>query len=223
MADDLGRPTLDDETETLGRSPSEGYERDLAAFVAYWNSMRRGADVPLRTEIDPRGIEALLSNAFIAEKIAPGLARLRIAGAHLADIMGMEVRGMPLSALIDPADRDRLADALVDLFERPAQLRLDLTAQTGRGRGAKLTATMLVLPLRSDLGDVSRALGCLVTSGQITSAPQRFRIARCQVSPIETGTPARIARPGFAEEQTRLTAPARHASERPWLRLVHSE
>ncbi|WP_057789331.1 PAS domain-containing protein [Roseovarius atlanticus] len=205
-------------------------EADLQKFVSYWSGMRRGGDVPLRTEIDPRGIESLLSNAFIAEKVAPGIARLRIAGTHLSDVMGMEVRGMPLSALIAPEDRGQLADALVDLFERPATLRLDLTAPGGIRRAA-MAATLVVLPLRSDLGDISRALGCFVTSGPIGSTPRRFKVVACKVTPLDL-TDATAT--GFREEQARLAPPApkarherpaplSHPSERPYLRLVHSD
>lgn len=205
-------------------------EADLRKFVDYWSAMRRGGDVPLRTEIDPRGIESLLGNAFIVEKVAPGIARLRIAGTHLSDVMGMEVRGMPLSALIAPEDRAQLADAMVELFERPATLRLDLTAPAGIRRPA-LAATLIVLPLRSDLGDISRALGCFVTEGPIGATPRRFGIVECQVTPVDLTD---ATAPGFSEEQAPLEPPApkarherpaplSHPSERPYLRLVHSD
>lgn len=231
MADDVGTSHRDKVLEMMPPGSAKR-DRDLAQFVTYWHSMRRGSDVPLRTEIDPRGIEALLGHAFIAEKIAPGLARLRIAGAHLSEVMGMEVRGMPLSALIEPEDRQQLADAIVELFERPAQIRIEL-ASPGGIRRAPMTATLLILPLRSDLGDISRALGCFVSNGPIGATPRRFRVTECQVDPIDlTGEEATT---GFAETQSPFRAsqaedsPAAPASirqspsERPYLRLVHSE
>ena len=150
----------------LMHSGMRGKEKEIAAFVAYWSSMRKGHDVPRRTDIDPRGIESLLENAFIAEKVAPGLARLRIAGTHLSDLMGMEVRGMPVSAFIAPEQRDELSDLLVELFDRPAILKIDIESAGGLGRPA-LKGTLLMLPMRSDLGDTSRALGCLVTNGLV--------------------------------------------------------
>ena len=233
MKDDSGSSFLDkiaDLRPASDKAHTARVEADLQKFVSYWSGMRRGGDVPLRTEIDPRGIESLLSNAFIAEKVAPGIARLRIAGTHLSDVMGMEVRGMPLSALIAPEDRGQLADALVDLFERPATLRLDLTAPGGIRRAA-MAATLVVLPLRSDLGDISRALGCFVTSGPIGSTPRRFKVVACKVTALDL-TDASAT--GFREEQARLAPPApkarherpaplSHPSERPYLRLVHSD
>jgi len=247
---------LDDFTNTTSKSEQRGApekgagrEVDLAKFVAYWQRQRRNWDVPMRTDIDPRGIESLLPNAFIAEKVAPGLARLRIAGTHLSDIMGMEVRGMPLSTLIEPADRTRLADALVEVFERPAQLRLELESPGGLRRQT-VRATMIILPLRSDLGDISRALGCLVTSGQLGPAPRRFRVVECQVTPVAlresnsdgfapltaapsaapagpSARPTRPQPPVSASLSATLSRPqkkdvARHPRERPYLKLVPS-
>lgn len=235
MKDDFG-PSFRDKVAGL-QTPHEAQRRtrrdaELQKFLSYWSSMRRDGDVPLRTEIDPRGIESLLSNAFIAEKVAPGIARLRIAGTHLSDVMGMEVRGMPLSALIAPEDRAQLADAMVELFERPAQLRIELEAPGGIRRDA-LSATLVILPLRSDLGDISRALGCFVSTGAIGSTPRRFRIVECKVTPIDL---SQETRPGFSEDQVPYQAPdphsmqaaeeappERHPSERPYLRLVHSD
>lgn len=187
------------------RGKTGGRVEDLTAFESYWASTAPDGDIPRRSQIDPRGIEAVLSNAFVAERIAPGMARLRIAGMHLSDVMGMEVRAMPLSCLIAPGDRDRFAEALVELFDRPAKLRVTLEAEGGLGRPAR-TGQMLLLPLRSDLGDISRALGCLVTQGPIGRTPRRFRITALDLSPV----PAQ-------SEWAPITS---HPSERPYLRVV---
>jgi len=37
----------------------------------------------MRSQIDPRGLEQVLPSAFILERIAPGVARFRIAEHHL--------------------------------------------------------------------------------------------------------------------------------------------
>lgn len=224
MAKDFD-PQTNDRIVAMHRPQVSRRDADLRAFEDYWHSLRRGADVPSRCDVDPRGIESLLSEAFVAEKIAPGLARLRIAGLHLSDLMGMEVRGMPLSALIDVQDRSRFSTALVDLFERPASLRIELAAAGGIRR-APMTGTMLILPLRSDLGDISRALGCLVSTGQIGATPRRFRITGCKITPIDiTADPAPAPIPGLSEIAAPFVpAPTktddRLPAERPYLRLV---
>lgn len=157
---------------------------DLQALHGYWAGLCEGSEVPRRADIDPRRIGGLLSNAFIAERIAPGVTRLRVAGLHLNALMGMEVRGMPLSSFIAPSAREAFALALVDLFERPARVEIDLHARAGLGR-PEMTGRLMLWPLRSDLGDVSRALGCLVTQGEIGRASRRFEMAAVRVLPLE--------------------------------------
>jgi len=163
-------------------------EAHLRALCAHWRACRRGDDVPMRADIDPRAIEPLISSAFVAERIAPGVARLRVAGAHLSDLMGMEVRGMPLATFIEPRDRDGFAMRVVDLFDGPAILRLALRGRRGLGRPA-LGGTLMLLPLRSDLGDISRALGCLVTDGPAGRAPRRFAVTGAETLPLSGATP----------------------------------
>jgi len=185
---------------------------DLTAFEGYWASKCPDDDIPYRSQIDPRGIEAFLSNAFVCERVAPGMARLRIAGMHLSDIMGMEVRAMPLSCLIAPEDRERFAAAVVELFDRPARVAVTLEAEGGFGRPV-LSGRMLLLPMRSDLGDISRALGCLVTQGPIGRTPRRFRIAGIETQPIGAEGPS-------LSRRAAPRPPMAHPSERPYLRVV---
>ncbi len=73
---------------TMSGYQQETRFRALSQVEAYWEGLRQGRDVPMRSDIDPRGIEDALEYAFILERIAPGLARLRVAGSHLSDVMG---------------------------------------------------------------------------------------------------------------------------------------
>lgn len=148
----------------------------LGLVESYWEGLRKGRIMPSRSDVDPRGIAGALEHAFILERVARGVARFRLAGMHLNDVMGMEVRGMPLTALILPESREEMAAATAAVFDEPAILRLTLTSDTGLGRSS-MTARMVLLPLRSDLGDVSRALGCFVAEGKIGRAPRRFGIS----------------------------------------------
>ncbi|MGR3699052.1 MAG: PAS domain-containing protein, partial [Roseovarius sp.] len=59
-----------------------------------------------------------------------------------------------------------------------------LHARAGLGR-PEMTGRLMLWPLRSDLGDVSRALGCLVTQGEIGRASRRFEMAAVRVLPLE--------------------------------------
>ena len=211
---------------SLGTQAKAIKGKDIENLRRYWQSMRKNGDVPRRSDIDPRGIDTLLENALIAEKIAPGLARLRIAGQHLGDLMGMEVRGMPVSAFIAPEYREQLAEALSELFERPAIVTLSLTAPGSLGR-PEMSATLILLPLRSDLGDVSRALGCLVTKGGIGRTPRRFDITHVRIDRMDTtAMDAEEPRPvsGMAEPAAPYEADRPPlASERSYLKLVRSD
>ena len=100
---------------TLG-GPTDGGEAAMRAMLeevrAYWQGLRVGDALPLRDQIDPRGLRGALHGAFLIERIAPGIGRLRIAGMNFTDLLGMDGRGMPLSALFDPMSRARLGTLL---------------------------------------------------------------------------------------------------------------
>lgn len=163
-----------------------------AELRGYWEGLRVGQAVPARSEVDPRGIERALAYAFILERVAPGVARFRLAGTHLSDLLGMEVRTMPLSAFFTAGARQRVMAATEAVFQGPAIVDLALNSAPDHGRPA-LPARLLLLPLRSDFGDVSRALGCLVTEGQIGRAPRRFDLSHVDIQTIPGGDPGASA------------------------------
>lgn len=141
----------------------------------YWDSRRKGRTIPARSDIEPGGMLGVLNHAFILERIAPGTARFRQAGSHLIDLMKMEVRGMPFCALFNTAHRGRISDVLESVFRAPQIAQLQLHSDAAFSRAA-LSAQMLLLPLSSDLGDITRVLGCIVTLGEIGPSPRRFDI-----------------------------------------------
>ncbi len=184
MDRDIG--TLDNVTRL--DQPGTG-RRVVAQIRAYWEGLRRGRDVPARAEIDPRGIEGALEYAFILERVAPGMGRFRLSGMHLNDLMGMEVRGMPLTALFTPEARKRIADATEAVFAGPAVAEVMLSAEAGIGKPA-LVARMILLPMKSDMGDVTRILGCIVAEGpEIGRTPRRFLVDAVRVEPVAVGSP----------------------------------
>lgn len=223
--------------------PDTGFA-PIAQIEAYWEALRGSRLMPKRSEIDPRGIEQALEFAFIVERIAPGIARLRIAGSHLSDIMGMEVRGMPLTSFVTPSFRRQVSDTLEEVFETPAMCELHLKSEAGQGARPELDARMLLLPLKSDLGDVSRILGCLVSHGELGHAPRRFDVVRSDMRAIIASTgpirikaptrpevppaakpylpPARNPAKGFAEPATAYETKSGKPIP-PYLRLIKSD
>ncbi|WP_372573974.1 PAS domain-containing protein [Ruegeria jejuensis] len=134
----------------------------LRQAEAYWAALREGDGVPKRAAIDPRGLSNLLQYAFILERVAPGVARFRLAGQHLTQLMDMEVSGIPLTALFAGSDRQMMSDHLTRLFDGPAIVELTLNGQRRFGR-KPAGARMILLPLRSECGRVDRALGVVVS------------------------------------------------------------
>ncbi|WP_417248809.1 PAS domain-containing protein [Celeribacter sp.] len=178
---------------------------------AYWERLRNGRPVPSRAEIDPRGMQNALEYAFILERIAPGVARFRLAGMHLTDLMGMEVRGMPLTAMLLPEARKQMSEVLEAVCQTPQVTTLTLKSARGIGR-APLEAKLLLCPLKSDFGDVNRVLGCLQAKGEIGRQPRRFDILEVGTRPLLTDElfpadlpPVRVDLPKMPVE----TAPAK--------------
>jgi hypothetical protein len=187
----------------------------LQEVRAYWQALRVNGGLPRRDQIDPRGIAGALENVFLLERIAGGHARFRLAGMLLSDLMGMEVRGMPLTTLFDPAARVRLTEALEPVFTAPSGLEMWLEAERGLGRPV-LEARMMLLPLTGSLGEPSLALGCIAFAGAIGRAPRRFTVAGMVREPLALP----VMQPVFAESAAVYVPPPPRG--KPVLRLVSS-
>lgn len=216
----------------MGQFQNSGRFDGIAALDAYWHALKGNRLVPLRADVDPRGIEAALDYSFIVERVASGVVRFRLAGSQLSELMGMDVRGMPLTSLITPDSRDEMCEAIEAVFEGPEILEVGLVSEAGAQR-QKLLGQIILLPLMSDLGDISRALGCLPTRGAMGRAPRRFAVAaKPKRTPLDGLMPKRSDRRrtgersliGMAEEQARfMPASQLKTSERPYLRLVKDD
>lgn len=180
---------------------------------AYWDGLRDGPALPQRDRIDPRGIADALEQVFLVERIAPGHARFRLAGMHLHDLTGMEVRGMPMTALFAPDARARFSEAVEGVFATPSVLDLWLEAERGISKPA-LEGRLILLPVTGAKGEPDLALGCLATAGGIGRGPRRFAISGLVREPL------RVERAVFAEpEEGFAPRPPRGV---PHLRLVSS-
>lgn len=186
----------------------------LSQIEGYWDALRGTRMMPQRSEIDPRGLKGALEYCFVLERIAPGLARMRVAGSHLGDLMGMEVRGMPISSFLTTGAREEFGKALEEVFETPARAVVTLSAETSFGR-PPLKAKMILLPVKSDLGDTSRILGGLMTDGDIGRVPRRFNVESIEIVPV-TGTevPAPSTVNKLRSDEFRATHPVKRPVER---------
>jgi hypothetical protein len=162
-----------------------------------------------------------------------------MAGSRLHDLMGMDLRGMPLTALIEPASRGAVADAVERVFADPAIADLTLDGERGFGRPT-LSGRLLLLPLTGPSGAADRALGVLVLDGETGRAPRRLALAGAVHRPVAgdrvpwpgpqdtaQGRAAQgMAAQGMAEGPVswRPAPPVAGAHPRaPWLRVVKND
>ncbi|MCF8484838.1 MAG: PAS domain-containing protein [Rhodobacteraceae bacterium] len=202
----------------------------ISEVRAYWEALRDGEMLPRRALVDPRGIANALEHSFLIERIAPGLARFRIAGMAFNDLMGMDIRGMPISSLFLGEARMRLQMELERMFHGPAILSLELGSERGLGR-PPMTARMVVLPMLGQQDDCNLAIGCIEITGEIGRAPRRFTIEGAKIEQVshspKAGVPDEMAQNArqpaqdlaFAETPAPFTPP-RPAPGVPYLRLV---
>lgn len=88
----------------------------LAEVRAYWEGLRRRNQLPLRSQLDPRGLAGALDRVFIAERIGRGLVQVRIAGSGLVALAETDPRGLPLSCLFAADSRPVLAQVLENMI-----------------------------------------------------------------------------------------------------------
>lgn len=201
-----------------GQGTQMAGQGSVQAVRGYWEALREQGGVPRRDRIDPRGLADHLDKVFLVERIAKGQARFRLAGMHLNDMLGMDVRGMPLSSLFEPVARTKLAAELEQVFDAPSILEIWLEAERGTGRPA-LSGRMLLLPLVGSAGEPDLALGCFVTEGAIGRQPRRFAVSG-MVREMLVMPRLRVL-PAAAAQIVELPRPPR-AAGKPALRLVSS-
>ncbi|MBE2277567.1 MAG: PAS domain-containing protein [Rhodobacteraceae bacterium] len=199
---------------------------------AYWEGLRpRAGDIPVRTAVDPRGLAPILDRTFLAESIAPGQLRLRIAGMVLNELGGAEMKGLPLSLLFRLDAHEVLAAACQQVLDSPAIVEVDVEAERGLTRPA-LSARLLLLPLLASDGARRLVLGCLATEGRLGRCPRRFAVSRVSATALilperATAAPATGAAGAGAERkrpdsETAAEDMSHAAATRRHLRLVHS-
>ncbi|MGJ8622399.1 MAG: PAS domain-containing protein [Yoonia sp.] len=166
----------DDQTEKSGLSRTDMLSDPLlASLESYWQTLRHARSIPARSDLQPNQIDAVLPHAFIVQRVAPGVARFRVAGQRLHDILKMDARGMPLSTFFLPEARETLAQLVEAAFQEPAILGLPLVSEGTFLRPA-VHGAMLMLPMQDDQGRNNRLLGAFVSTAPAQARPLRFDI-----------------------------------------------
>ena len=204
-------------------------EHILQRVETHWEKMRKLGPVPAQLSLSPEPLDSALSHCFVLERVSTTIARFRVAGQALTQLMGMEARGMPLSALFTADGRAVLGPLIKSACESPEIVEIPLTASRGLGR-TPMRGRLLMLPLKDGDGDVTKLFGCIVADALPGRRILRFDVdrqlpMRCKrlTRQMETLSEvrARIAVAHDIETPPALGAdaapPARQA---PFLRLV---
>lgn len=151
-------------------------EAVLQIVLDYWEQLRRGSRIPLRQDIAPSALDHALPHCFIAERVAPEVARFRVAGQALRDILDMDARGMPVSTFLSQQARDTLGPVIETAFSSPRVVEIALQTQRGITRPT-VHARLLIMPLRDDENRMTRHFGALVTDRPVRLGNRRFQLA----------------------------------------------
>lgn len=139
----------------------------------YWNGLRTSGPIPCRRNVRPFDLGSSLDFAFIAEKSAFCGAKFRVCGDAVNDVLGMDVRGMPVASMLTTSVRDQFVGHLESVFIMPTTFSAELHS-SGRYGAPALTAEFVMLPMLDDSGCVTRALGGLILNGEIGEQPRYF-------------------------------------------------
>jgi len=186
----------------------------LAAIEDHWHAAKPLRDLPLKRDVGVEYMGAARDYVFLASLIAPGMVKLRAAGAQVEAAMGMDPRGMPLSALFDAESRTRLFDAIDRMARTPAICDLPIQADRGFLR-RPVAGRLVLLPMRDDDGAITRVLGGLAFDTPVLGrAGSQLRIPAQETFRLEE---IRVQRDAPRPAHRR---PAPVAKAQPAIRLV---
>ena len=162
-------------TSQWSRRASDPQNKIIKLVESHWRDLLHKADVPSRHDLDPNAIADALPSAFVVERVAPGVARIRVAGQKLHDLKGMDIRGMPLSTFIDVHDQATFAVHLEAAFSDPALIALPLRSES-RFMRKDIRGQIILLPMADAKGDVTRVLGAISFHPPMKLRNRQFRL-----------------------------------------------
>ncbi len=165
----------------------------FAQLRQHWTSLRdTDCEPPKARDLQPHILGGALPFIFLVENLGGEILRLKLGGTHLCDVMGMELRGMPLRCFFAYNERPRFAAAVEPVFTGPAELDIRLQSSYS-GLEPPVLARMMLLPLQGATGAIDRAIGAFVTKGALNHTPYRFEIERTEVQPLGAERETRVA------------------------------
>jgi hypothetical protein len=135
-------------------------------LFTYWSRIRSFSDAPLRSQVDPAAIAAILPHVFILQPGSGGDIRFRLAGTLVCSAFGRELRGTSFASLWaakSPIDPLKIAEGVMS-HATPALL--NATAFSLGERTANFE--IVLLPMRSSPEACDRLIGCLAPVGNLS-------------------------------------------------------
>lgn len=129
----------------------------LASLCSYWRRRRGERALPLRSDIDPVDIPALLADVILLDvETAPQRFRFRLVGTRMSELFGRDPTGRYLD---EPWSRGEAASLLEPLREAVEGARpLAVFGTMAWDNGARVDLEWLFLPLGNARGEVSMIL-----------------------------------------------------------------
>jgi hypothetical protein len=177
-----------------------------------WQAKRCQGGIPARKDIVPQQMEGALDHMFLLSYGVGGLARFRVIGQELQNLMGMDPRGMPIQAVFNDTCRPEVAKAMHTLFSSPLHLHM-----AARIYGTAAPAQMRFWPLNGPHQTLNRAIGTVIVQAPPALLPAKLVLKSTKWSTIEG---LRVSSRAFDKELAESAAPF-HGKPQA-LRLIHS-
>lgn len=179
----------------------------------YWQSLCDGNRPPMRRQLEPHLIKAILPHAFILQRIDDRHLIFRLAGTRICELYGREFRDHNFLQMWEDPARRSVRLLVNELMTTGAPGLINYNAETFDKH--EISSEIILLPMRDDAGQTSRLLGSAI---QLDSAKELKgkMIVRQSVSSVhKLNARAELFTPIAA-------AHALHGTTPPYLKLVHS-
>jgi len=117
--------------------------------LAYWNSLRKGRDVPDQSDIDPNKLKPVLPCIFLLEAQSNGNFVYRLAGTSICRRYGSELRGQDFLQRWHAEHRPRVAELLSQSLGTATPLCV-LSAGITERHSHVIETESILLPTTSD-------------------------------------------------------------------------
>lgn len=127
--------------------------RAAAALYDYWTRRRGSRPVPLRSEIEPADLAAVLPDLFILEAGGAGPPRFRLAGTRICAQFGRELKASRFDMLFAADERDRVLRLCGTVLAHRTPTILSASALSGAREATLVEIVLLPLATAGRLAD----------------------------------------------------------------------